>query len=221
MTDTDARFDVTYGGWNSSPRSTRFATLGDLASQAAGTAVDISDLEKVMVTVSNTGTGTVKIQGSYDGSDWVTLTSFSSASGSYLIPAPFKLIRANKTAHSNGTAHCYCGGVHAQGSQRFGTLGNFTSSVAGTSVDVSDLDSITVVAEYVDTGTFVATGTVDIEISQDKGTTWAKAPGSSSITGAGTFSIAVPCQLVRANCSAYTVGTLNIRYGGVNNDLLG
>jgi hypothetical protein len=220
MADTDALCEAAYAGWNSSNRPVRSATLGSLGSQTAGTAVDVSDLEKIIVTVANAGTGVVKVQCSYNGSDWLNLATFTNTNGSVLIPAPFKLIRCNKTSHSSGTAYCYFAGVHAAGEQRFGTLGDFTSATTGTSVDVSDASRIDVLAEWVASGTFAGTGTVVIEQSND-GSTWALAPGSSSITGSGSLAITSPCRLLRARCSSFTVGTLKLRFGVVDNDLVG
>lgn len=217
---TTGSFTINYSGWRRYNMEVRDDDLGDLDSQTAGDAISIADLEKVIATVSNAGTGVVYVEGSTNGTTWDKLTSFTNTNGSYLIPLPYKYIRADKTSHSSGTAYCKCGGVKARHTQRCGSLGSFTGATTGTSTYVGDLDGFTVQAIYTDSGTFTAAATVLIEISSDA-SSWALAPGSSSFTSAGTLAVTAPAKYVRARCSSYTVGTVDVRFGGANTDLVG
>lgn len=89
-----------------------------------------------------------------------------------------------------------------------GTLGDFTAVAVGTAVDISKLED----SQALVLGTFV--GTVAIEISTDGGTTWvpfdtATAPKVVTLPDVGK---------VRANCTAFTSGTIKVRYGGRDAD---
>lgn len=195
----------------------RSGTLGDVSGTGAKTAVDVSELEKVIVTNTGGASTTTLIQGSYDGTDWIQLKSFTSA-GSWLVPLPIKMIRANCSVYS-AAAYLRYGGVKADGKQRFGTLGDFTGATTGTAVSVHDLDKIQVYLDYAASGTFAASATVLIEGSSD-GTSWAIVP-SGSVTSAGSVDITGQYKLLRARCSVYSVGTIKVRFGGINSDLVG
>lgn len=217
-------FAVRYAGRSTDQLAFRTGTLGDIAtatpSGSYGAPKDISDLEKVIVTVSGTFTAVVAVQGSYDGSDWQTITTFTNAGGSVLVPAPYKCVRCNMTSRSSGTAYGRFGGHRAAGKQRFGTLGDFSGATTGTAVDVSDLNSVTAYVDFTGVGTFAASMTMVIEVSAD-GTSWALAAGSSTLTSDGSLAITSPAKLLRARCSSYTSGSVTARFGGVNSDLVG
>jgi hypothetical protein len=208
-------FALRYAGWNNHQREARFGSLGTLDAEETGTAVDVSDLEKVIVTVASNAAGNCIVEASHDASDWFIVTTFTNTNGSVLIPLAVKQIRVRRSSHSSGSALCAYGGVVAAGEQKFGDLGTFTSATTGTAVDVSTLEDLKVRAAYVDDGTFTATATVLIEVSQD-GDSWALAPGSSSLTASGNLSITGPAKYLRARCSSYTIGTVDVRYGGVS-----
>lgn len=214
--DTDA-FAVRYSGRVNDQLQTRFGTMGDFEADDTGDAIDVSDLEKVIVTNTGGASSTVALQASYNGTDWVDINSFTSA-GSFLVPFPCKAIRGDCTTYS-AAAYLRYGGHRAAGKQRFGTLGNFTTTATGTAVDVSDLNSVGIVAEYTGVGTFAASLTILIEGSSD-GTSWATVP-SGSITSAGSLAVTGPYRLLRARCSAHVLGSAKVRFGGVNNDLVG
>jgi hypothetical protein len=214
---TTGSFAVRFTGRQTDQLYPRFGTLGDLTSQAAGTAVDVSELDHIIVTNTGGASSTVKIQTSYNGTDWISVKSFTSA-GSYLVPLPCKLVRANCTTYSSA-AYVRYGGHKAPGKQRFGTLGDFTGTTTGTAVSVSDLSTINVYASYIASGTFEAAATVLIEGSSD-GTSWAIVP-SGSITSDGSLTITAPYKLLRARCSSYTVGTVSVRFGGIDTNLDG
>ena len=195
-----------------------FGTLGDLASQAAGSAVDISGLEKVLVTSTGGSGNTTAIQTSYNGTDWVTVGTLVTSTDSLVIPLPAKLLRANCTTYS-ATEYVRYGGHKAAGAQRFGTLGDFSGATTGTAVGVEDLDSVNVNVVLTDSGTFAASMTILIEGSCD-GVSWATVP-SGSFTGSGSLAITAAYKLLRARASVYSVGTATVRFGGVNNSLQG
>lgn len=211
-------FYVRYAGRSTDDLPARFGTLGDLASQAAGTAYDVSDLEKVIVTVTSNPGAVVAIQASYNGTDWLTVGSFTNTAGSVLVPFPCMSIRANATSWSSGTAYVRFGGHTCAGKQRFGTLGDFTTTTTGTAVDVQDLNSVSLRAVFSDSGTFANSQTVVIEQSSD-GTRWTLAAGSSTLTSSGNLTITAPMRLLRARCSVHSIGSCAVRFGGVNSDL--
>lgn len=214
---TTGSFALRFTGRRTDLLYPRFGTLGDCTSQAAKTAVDVSELDKIIVTSTGGASSTVKLQGSYNGTDWISIKSFTTA-GSYLVPIPFKFIRANCTTYS-AAAYVRYGGHKAGGKQRFGTLGDFTGATTGTGVAVNDFSTIGVYASYIASGTFEAVGTVLIEGSSD-GTSWAIVP-NGSITADGSLTITAPYKLLRARCSAHTVGTISVRFGGVDTNLDG
>lgn len=220
---TTGTFTVYASGWNNNQKRLRALSLLGPASATtfsttgAGIACDVSELEKVIVTWTSMGTQTIKLQASYNGTDWIDVGS-KTADGSLLVPIPCKLIRGNCSSRSSGSAYLRAFGSTAIGKQRFATLGTFTGATTGTAVDVSDLDSFSVYAQYTDSGTFVCAGTIVIEGSLD-GTTYA--PIASNFTSAGSADITGPYKLVRARCSSYTVGTIDVRLGGVNTGLVG
>jgi hypothetical protein len=211
-------FEGRFAGRKVDLNPARFGTLGDLASTNAGTAVDVSELEEIIVTSSDGSGNTTTIQTSYDGTDWVTAATLLTTTNSVLVPLPCKLLRAKCSTYS-ATEYVRYGGHKATGKQRFGTLGDFDSAETGTAVDISDLDSLSLNVVYTNDGTFVAAMTILIEGSCD-GVSWCTVP-SGSITGSGTLDITSDYQLLRARCSAYTVGTATVRFGGVDNGLVG
>lgn len=94
---------------------------------------------------------------------------------------------------------------------REGTLGSFTTAAAGSAVDISNLEEV---YAYV-AGTF--TGTVAIQVSFDAGSTWVT---HQTKTGPGLSTLLPPAGRVRANVTGYTTGTVEVRYGGRDNDRL-
>lgn len=210
-------FALRYAGWNSNQREPRFGDLGTLDAAETGDAVYVGDLEDVIVTVASNAAGTVEVEASHDGSDWFVVTSFANTSGSVLIPLPVEYIRCDRTVHSSGSAICGFGGARVLGKNVVGDLGTFTSATTGTAADTSTADKVQVFLDYTDDGTFTAAATVLIEVSQD-GTSFALAPGSSTFTSGGSLNITGPVKYVRARCSSYTVGTVDVRYGYVNHD---
>lgn len=86
-----------------------------------------------------------------------------------------------------------------------GTLGSFTGTGAGTAQNIEALDGVRVHIS----GTFVADA--DVEISYDKGTTWAL---FQQLTAAGLSNEIPPAGRVRINISAFTSGTVVANFGG-------
>jgi hypothetical protein len=211
-------FALRYAGWNLDQREARFGSLGTLDDVETGTAIDVSDLEDIIVCVGSNAAGVTAVECSYDGTDWINVTTFTNTTGSVLIPLPCKHIRCKRTTHSSGSAICSYGGHVAKGKLRFGTLGEFDAAETGDAVDVSDLDEVTVRAIFTNDGTFAVSATLVIEVSQD-GDSWALAPGSSSLTSTGNLAITTPCKYLRARTSAWTIGSVSARYGGLNKDL--
>jgi hypothetical protein len=209
-------FAIRYSGRVADHLPFRNGTLGNLASQAAGTAVDISDLEQVIVTSTGGSGNTTDIQTSYNGTDWVTVGTLVTTTDSLLIPLPAKLLRANCTTYS-ATEYVRYGGHKTAGKQRFGTLGDFTTDGTGTAVDVSDLNAFDVRVVCSDTGTFAYSGNVLLEASAD-GVSWALL---ATHTSTGTTAVTKPYKLLRARTTSLTVGSVAVRFGGVNNDLVG
>lgn len=82
------------------------------------------------------------------------------------------------------------------------SLGNFGSAVAGTAVDCSPLDGTSV---FLVGGTFV--GTVQVEVTPDDGTTWIPL-ANGAFTAPGSLPIEHALKKVRANCTAWTSGTI-------------
>jgi hypothetical protein len=211
-------FVLTYSGWNNNQKRVRTLSLGDWSTTTgAKPALDVSELDKVVVAISGISSATVTVQASYDGSDWITVGSKTS-DGSVLVPIPCKLVRCNCTVYSSGTIAARGYGSTSIGKQRFGTLGTFTGTATGTAVDVSDLDKFSVYAQYVDSGTFTAAATVYVEGSLD-GTNYA--PIGSAFSSAGSVDITGPYKMIRAKCTAFTVGTIDLRFGGENTGLVG
>lgn len=86
-------------------------------------------------------------------------------------------------------------------------LGSLTAVSAGDPVDVAELEEIGVLVG----GTFV--GTVSIEVSFD-GATFVPHPDFTGKTAPFSGKIGFPVKQVRANCTAYTSGTLVCAGGG-------
>lgn len=93
-----------------------------------------------------------------------------------------------------------------------GALGSFTGVAAGTAKNIAALTGVRALVS----GTFV--GTVTIEVSFDEGTTWAI---FQTLTAVGLSNELPPCGRVRANCTAFTSGTIVADYGGRNPDVRG
>jgi len=82
----------------------RSVALGALTAIAVGTGKDISDGETADVWVSGTFVGTVLVQASPDGTNWVTVANGSlTAPGVVPIPTSAKQVRINCTAYTSGT----------------------------------------------------------------------------------------------------------------------
>lgn len=87
-------------------------------------------------------------------------------------------------------------------------LADITSATANAaSADVSSMEKLMLAIS----GTFV--GTVQAEVSVD-GTKFSKY--GTALTAPGVVEIASPCKKVRANCTAYTSGTIESRLSGVD-----
>jgi hypothetical protein len=214
-------FSGHFSGRQTDQLPARFGTLGDISTTgvpAAVAAVDVSELDHIIVTSTGGSGNTTKVQTSYDGSDWVTAKTLVTSTDAVLIPLPCKLLRVNSSVY-NAAEYVRFGGHKAPGKQRFGTLGDFSSGSTGTSVDVSDLDEVDLTIEYTDSGTFAAAMTILIEGSSD-GTSWTTVP-SGSISGSGSLAITSAYKLLRARCSSYTAGSATVRFGGINKDLVG
>lgn len=93
-----------------------------------------------------------------------------------------------------------------------GSLGDFVGVATGAEQQVSDLEGLMVSVS----GTFV--GTLNIEISFD-GVSWVVlqsltvpglVPTAGGAPGVGIFP---PCQAIRADCPAWTSGTIEVRWG--------
>ncbi len=89
-------------------------------------------------------------------------------------------------------------------------LGSFTAAVTGTAIDLDD-EHILVNGKQIFFRGF-GVGTVIIEVSPDDGTTWiaAKDPNGVAIsaTADAVFILAGNATQVRADCTAWTSGTL-------------
>lgn len=91
-------------------------SLGSFTAIANGTGVDVSHLETVGVSISGTFVATIKIQVSYDGTNWADVPASDSvgpsftAPGSYRFQIPAKQVRAICSAFTSGTAVVKFGG---------------------------------------------------------------------------------------------------------------
>lgn len=211
-------FACRYTGRQTDQLYPKFGTLGDVSGTGAKAAVDVSELDHIIVTSSGGSGNTTLVQTSYDGTDWVTVGTLATTTNSLLVPLPAKLLRVNCSVY-NAAEYLRFGGHKAPGKQRFGTLGDFSDATTGTAVAVDDLSKIQLNVVYTDSGTFTAAMTILIEGSSD-GTSWAIVP-SGTISATGTLDITAPYKLLRARCSAYTVGSATVRFGGVNTNLDG
>ncbi len=86
-----------------------------------------------------------------------------------------------------------------------GTLGSFTSVVAGSD---QNIEALTGVRAHV-SGTFVAD--IDLEISYDEGASYAL---FQQLTAPGLSNEFPPAGILRANCTAFTSGTAVVNFGG-------
>lgn len=84
-------------------------------------------------------------------------------------------------------------------------LGSATTNAA--SADVSNCERLMLCIS----GTFV--GTVQAEVSAD-GTKFSKY--GTALTAPGVVEITGPCKAVRANCTAWTSGTIESRLSGID-----
>lgn len=102
------------------------------------------------------------------------------------------------------------------GKPAFIDLGSLTTTGAGTAVDVSHLENLAVMIG----GTFV--GTVDIEASFDAGATFVPVPGNlSGATAPVAAAVPFRAQQVRANVTAFTSGTIEVKASGEDTDVKG
>ena len=99
------------------------------------------------------------------------------------------------------------------GKPAFMDLGSLTGTGAGTAFDVSHLESINCLIG----GTFV--GTVAIEVSFDAGANFVPLPSPLAAATAPVVSaVGVRCQQIRANCTAFTSGTIEVKASGEDED---
>lgn len=102
------------------------------------------------------------------------------------------------------------------GKPNFLDLGSLTGTGAGTAFDISHLESIACLIG----GTFV--GTVDIEVSFDAGTTFVALPSPlGGATAPVVGDVGVRAQQIRANCTAFTSGTIEVKAAGEDADVRG
>ena len=201
----------------------RYSTFGYLTVRYASTpAVDVRDLSDVIVSMGGTFTATAIVQISMDGVRWAAAPTDESGSGSqrdYKLLGPAAFVRVYCSAYTSGTVVCSLSGEEKGERIRTGTLGDLTSSAAGTAVDVSDLDDIVVTVTDGTVGTFTYTAGCYFEVSQD-GTSWANGPGSASgytphiDNTNGSYVLAGKVKYLRAKCQSYTQGTAYVRFCG-------
>lgn len=98
------------------------------------------------------------------------------------------------------------------GRPAFYNLGDLVATGAGTAVDVEHLEDFAIQIG----GTFV--GTVAIEISMD-GTNFTALPAPlAAATAPVVAPVAIRCKQVRANVTAFTSGTIQVRAAGTDED---
>lgn len=85
----------------------------NVTSQAASAAVDISDLENCTVTVTGTFVGTVAVEYSHDGTEFVAAAAALTTPGTVTLPVKCKSVRLNCTAFTSGTMRGRIGGRDA------------------------------------------------------------------------------------------------------------
>lgn len=74
------------------------------AATGAGPSIPVRMIrDKRTFQVSITGAAVVSIEGSNDGSNWITLQGSISSSTGYEDDAPWNYVRANVTSYTNGT----------------------------------------------------------------------------------------------------------------------
>jgi hypothetical protein len=91
-------FSGHFSGRQTDQLPARFGTLGDISTTgvpAAVTAVDVSELDHIIVTSTGGSGNTTKVQTSYDGSDWVTAKTLVTSTDAVLIPLPCRLLRVS------------------------------------------------------------------------------------------------------------------------------
>jgi len=77
--------------------------LADITSQAANAGVEVSDFESATAWVLGTFVGTVQMQISPDGTNWVNSGSAVTAVATIAIPDTAKQVRFDCTAYTSGT----------------------------------------------------------------------------------------------------------------------
>ena len=91
-----------------------FGILGSHAAVETGTPVDVSHLEDVSILIGGTFVGTVNIEVSMDGTNWVALTGAlggATAPVVALVGLPVKEIRTDVTAYTSGAIEVLFAGV--------------------------------------------------------------------------------------------------------------
>lgn len=102
------------------------------------------------------------------------------------------------------------------GKPAFLDLGSLVATGAGAAFDVSHLESLNVLIG----GTFV--GTVDIEASFDGGSTFVPLPSPlGGATAPVVGAVGIRAQQIRANVTAYTSGTIEVKASGEDTDVKG
>jgi hypothetical protein len=82
-------------------------------SVAVGADQNVADLVDKWAQISGTFTATIDIEGSLDGTNWITLMTISSAA-LLNIPQSLSHIRTNTTAYTSGTPSCILAGRDAR-----------------------------------------------------------------------------------------------------------
>lgn len=224
---------VTYEGEEENIRY-RFGSLGDLISTAAGAAVDVSDLDNILVMVDGEDNGTFTytarcaFEVSQDGTHWAEgagVSHFDDADGTYRVLGKVKFLRAHCTTYTAGTAHVRFGGFlrnqsltgyAPRGEGRFGLLGVIDAAETGAGIDVSDLQYVAVVVE----ADALINSTIVVEYKV--GTFWQTAPageGTSSATftsASGTYVFPMAVEQIRVRATAWVAGQFDCYFGGLS-----
>lgn len=82
--------------------SNKVSSLLEGVTSAGASSAQLMPASKVTFQISGITTATVEIEGSHDGTIWTSLSSIT-ADGGYVLPDPWKYIRANVTSYTSGT----------------------------------------------------------------------------------------------------------------------
>jgi hypothetical protein len=201
----------------------RFGTLGSFTATTGsghtGSPAGVDDLTDIYVTSTGGASSTVKLQGSYDGTDWITLNTFTTAA-SYLVKGSWKFLRGNCTIYS-ATAELRFGGIIGNtstsvsnyGKGRGGSLGDFATAITGSTLDISDMDSISIA--YNNTST--TAWELAIETSTDNAVnTWATICADPTADGVTNSTAAF--KYMRSRGVTQPGGLCSVRLTGTNKD---